>query len=579
MANNYKKNFLAFTILLATTIFFINGCSKSKNPVPNDQTQVSPTDNAPTISSLSTTTGVNNATVIIYGTNFSTTLSANRVFFNGKAATVTAATSTQLTVTAPADAGTGPVTISVNNGATVTGPVFTYTDPLKITSIDVDKGTPGTTVKITGTGFSTTLTDNKVFFNGKAATVTAATTTLLTVTVPAGAGTGSITVSLTGGTTATGPTFTYIEVLSITSTDVDKGIAGATVNINGTGFSTTITDNKVFFNGMAATVTAATAIKLTVKVPTGAGVGKITLTLNGQSVDGPVFNYYLSSTVTTIASNDICDFSQDVGAPNFLSLTGIICDGLGNIYVCDINNFRVRKITPSGLVTTIAGNGYINGSAPLPENITIDKEGNIYFTQNQSSTIRKIAKDGTVSIFAGAGSLINATSFSSIIGGITTDDSGNLYLSDSGSGIIREITSVGVINLVDKKTSNITYPFSITLDGNKNIYVVDNIGTKNVLDKISASKQVTTISNIPYPRAVAAAKNGDLYVVSDYSYQIKVINPAGIVSIVAGSGIEGRVDGDQFSSKFTSPPAICLDPAGNILITEGPYVRKITINK
>lgn len=198
--NSTKLNH-ALSICLIAALLITASCSKKGSP--NNGTQ---TNNTPTITAISVGAGTYNTLVIISGTNFSSTQTDDKVYFNGKAATVTEATSTQLTVNVPLDAGTGAITLSVNGGATITGPAFTY---ISITSIDVNSGAAGTIVKITGTGFSTTATNNKVSLNGKDAKVTDATSTQITFIVPADAGTAPIKL-IVSGITLFGPAFNYI---------------------------------------------------------------------------------------------------------------------------------------------------------------------------------------------------------------------------------------------------------------------------------------------------------------------------------------------------------------------------------
>ena len=582
MTINYTKLNCALSIFLIITVLFIASCSKKGSPNPGNGTQ---TDNTPTITSISPGSGEYNTEVVIYGTNFSSTLTDDKVYFNGKAATVTAATSTQLTVKVPQDAGTGAVTISVKGGTIVTGPVFGYAESSKITSIDVSSGTPGTVVKITGTGFSTTSANDQVYFNGKAATITAATATLLTVTVPAGANTGPITLSVNAKPAVTGPVFTYIETLKITSTDVNKGIAGATVNITGTGFSTTLTDNKVFFNGMAATVSAATATQITVKVPHGCGVGLITMTVGNQNATGPNFDYYIESTVTTLAGSELFGFANGTGtSASFAGVVGIGVDGNGNVYVSDDGNSMIRKITSAGVVTTMAGGP--SSDIVNPGSLTVTKSGTVFFSQPGS--IRKVTPSGDISTYISgvytANPPIGVTS-------IVTGDDGTLYITDYNNALIRKTSGNSIITLAGNGKGTPTngtgtnaifgQVLSIALDGNGNLYVGEyNNGPQ--IKKINTSNQVTTFSTT-YPGNFAADKNGNLYESDGIGNQIKVINQAGVVSIIAGvfgtSGIYGNVDGDQYTAKFYHPSGIAIDDTGNLYVTDANRVRKITIKQ
>ncbi|WP_211212345.1 IPT/TIG domain-containing protein, partial [Rudaea cellulosilytica] len=246
---------------------------------------------APTITGINPTSGVVGTTVTITGTNFSPTAANNSVSFNGTAATVTAASTTSLTVTVPAGATSGAVAVTVN-GMTATGPSFTVLlpDPT-INGFSPSSGPWGTSVVISGTNFSSTPTNNQVYFtnvpNGAAAfaTVTAATPTSLTVTVPNTAISGLFTVSVTGAVnSATSPlAFSVtVPVPTITGFSPSIGPVGTSVTITGTNFSATAANNVVKFNGTAAAVTAASATSLTATVPSGATSGKISVTVSSS---------------------------------------------------------------------------------------------------------------------------------------------------------------------------------------------------------------------------------------------------------------------------------------------------------
>lgn len=204
----------AYRILLplfVIAICFITSCHKTDNEVLT-----------PTITSFAPSNGVVGSTVFISGTNFNTTASGNSVTFNGTNASVSAATTSQLTVVVPSGATTGKISVTVNSNSVTSAADFTVitatTNPPSITSFSPSSGVIGTTVIVTGTNFSTTPSNNTISFNGTVATVTAATTTQLTTTVPTGATTGKISVMVNSTTTAATSTSDFT-VTSSSSTD------------------------------------------------------------------------------------------------------------------------------------------------------------------------------------------------------------------------------------------------------------------------------------------------------------------------------------------------------------------------
>lgn len=557
MRQNFIKAGVVICLLSAAILLNISSCSKGTNPTPNQSNNNTgtTTDVTPTITSLSVTSGTFNTLVVINGTNFSTTITDNKVYFNGKVATVTAATATQLTVTAPQDAGTGVVTLTVKGSITAVGPIFTYYPEVKITSIDVNSGAPGTTVKITGSGFSIILSDNKVFFNGKAATVTAATATLLTVTVPDGAGNGAITVSVGGGPATTGPNFSYLNTaaLSITSIDVGKCMAGTVVNITGTGFSNNLAENNIFFNGKAATVSTATTTQLTVTVPAGAGCGKITAIVKGITAEGPTFDYYLPSTVSTFAGSIYGFADGPVSSALFGDIADLATDNGGNVYVTDKGNNSVRKITLPGTVSTFAGTG--SGYMAL------DNLGNIFYAIS-SGTIYKIAPTGGVSFFASGGD----------VSGLACDKNNNVFVSNNYRNQIFHITPAGA------PTGNITVtsPSHLAMAASSgNMYVATPAGT---ILKINPSGASVIYAN-ETAMGIAVDANENLYITTFNGNVIKFIDHnTGAVSIIAkSSASQTYADGDQFTASFNTTGAIAIDNAGNIYVADQNRIRKITL--
>ncbi|MDO7874712.1 IPT/TIG domain-containing protein [Hymenobacter sp. ASUV-10] len=237
---------------------------------------------APVITALVPASATVGTVVTISGTNLT---GATGVSFNGIAGTsVTVVNATTITVVVPAGATTGNLTVTTPGG-TSNGLPFTVTLPVPaITRLNPTSGLVGTTVTITGTGFSGA---TAVSFNGTAATFTVVSATSITVTVPAGASTGAVTVTTPGGT-SNGVTFTVtLPAPTITSLAPATGPVGTTVTITGTGFSGA---TSVSFNGTAATVfTIVSATSVTATVPTGASTGNVTVTTPNGTSNGVTF--------------------------------------------------------------------------------------------------------------------------------------------------------------------------------------------------------------------------------------------------------------------------------------------------
>jgi sugar lactone lactonase YvrE len=135
----------------------------------------------------------------------------------------------------------------------------------------------------------------------------------------------------------------------------------------------------------------------------------------------------------------------------FNSPSGVVVDGQGNVYVADTGNDLIRKITPDGVVVTLAGSvrGYADGNGAAarfnaPTRLAFDFDGTLYVADAGNDTIRAITADGTVTTFAGTGvrgyadGRPAAAQFNTP-SGITADQAGNVYIADAGNGIIRTI--------------------------------------------------------------------------------------------------------------------------------------------
>jgi len=282
--------------------------------------------------------------------------------------------------------------------------------------------------------------------------------------------------------------------------------------------------------------------------PTGLAMGA-----DGQvfiAEDSNMIRKLASGQVTTFAGKRlVVGFADGAGsAAQFRTIDGMAVDASGNIYVSDRNNNAVRKVSPQGLVTTLARNsGEITTALDdlnNPSGMAIDRDGNLYVTDR--SCVRKIGKDGTIITLAGS-----------------PVDSGH-------------VDAVGI-------EARFHMPRGLAVDDNGNVFVAE----AAYLRKITPNGTVSTIAHRAGPagefgvvNGLAVDRAGNLYF-SDWSNNnIRKLSPDGIMSTLAGSTVRyspgGSADGQGTAASFSSVGSIALDSEGNLYVADGDRVRMIT---
>lgn len=326
--------------------------------------------------------------------------------------------------------------------------------------------------------------------------------------------------------------------------------------------------------------------------------------------------------VTTLAGSTGLPGSADgIGsAARFSNPTCVATDRSGNVYVTDENNPTIRKVTPDGVVTTVAGapGSFGNSDGPLfaarfsdPTGLAIAADGTIYVVEIGNHTLRKITPAGIVSTLAGAASPAgsadgtgNAATFSGPLG-MASDASGNVFVADYYNHTIRKITPAaavvttvagipGVSGSADGVNATFTNPAGVTIDGSGNVYVSDNFG--HTIRRVSAGG-VTTIAGRPgingnddgigsaarfnFPAGLAIDGDGSIYVADQTNCTIRKITPAGLVGMVttfAGGTSCGSVDATGGAARFNIPASVAVDSGGNVFVADygNHTIRKIT---
>jgi gliding motility-associated-like protein len=347
----------------------------------------------------------------------------------------------------------------------------------------------------------------------------------------------------------------------------------------------------------------------------GTTIGPLSPVNKGGAV--PATSHYTQ--VSTFAGNGVAGANDGPAtAAEFNNPFGIAIDQAGNIYVADLQNSEIRKITPAGVVSVFAGSGvsgYADGAGTKasfndPEGMAVDAAGNLYVADAGNNTIRKIDPTGVVSTIAGslAGGNADGQGTSASFNGpvdLAFDSAGNLFVVDAGNNEIRKIDPSGNVitfagstpgGYVDGQGSQAKFnlPVSLAIDKSNNVFVLDE--SNAVLREITSAGSVSTVGGngsgggslfalLPYG-GLCFDSNGNLYDVNSFYNVIQEISVSGTLSTFAGTGKRGAQNGAVVSAGFYGPNRMAFDKAGNIYIadTGNQLIREIsfsgyTINK
>ena len=317
---------------------------------------------APSITSLSPTSGAVGASVTITGTSFGSTQGTSTVKFNGTTATIGSWSATSIVATLPTGATTGNVIVNAS-GVNSNGVSFTVVAAPSITSVSPTSGAVGASVTITGANFGSTQGAGSVTFNGTSATMIGSwSATSIVLTVPAGATTGNVVVNASG-VNSNGVSFTVVAAPSITSVSPTSGAVGASVTITGTNFGSTQGSGSVSFNGAAATIGSWSSTSIVATVPTGATTGNVIVNASGVNSNGVSFTVVAAPSITTLSpTSGAAGASVTITGANFGSTQGSGSVSFNGTAATAIGGWSATSIVvtvPTGATT---GNVLVNAS-------------------------------------------------------------------------------------------------------------------------------------------------------------------------------------------------------------------------
>ncbi|MCI0536873.1 MAG: Ig-like domain-containing protein, partial [Verrucomicrobiales bacterium] len=317
-------------------------------------------------------------------------------------------------------------------------------------------------------------------------------------------------------------------------------------------------------------------------------------------------------TFTTLAGSAGAQGSTDSAgsAARFFSPYAVTVDSAGNVYVADTRNHTIRKITVTGTTTTLAGaalrGGIADGTGSAaqfnqPWGIAVDSAGNVYVADRYNHTIRKVTPAGVVTTLAGlvarrgsADGTGSAARFDQPWG-VAVDGAGNVYVADYFNHTIRKVTPAGVVTTLAGRTGIIgsadgtgsaaqfNYPSGVAVDTAGNLFVADE--GNHTIRKVTTTGTVTTFAGLAgnrgsadgtgsaarfwNPYGIAVDGVGNLYVADTWNETIRKATPAGAVTTLGGlADNPGSADGTGSAARFDHPTGVAVDRAGKLYVAD-----------
>jgi PKD repeat protein len=335
-----------------------------------------------------------------------------------------------------------------------------------------------------------------------------------------------------------------------------------------------------------------------------------------------------SDQITTIAGTGTAGFVGDGGQATSAQLNapiGVAVDQSGNAYVADVMNRRIRRVTPAGTITTIAGTGTAGfsgdggqaTSAQLngPFGVAVDQNGNVYIADTVNNRVRRVTSAGQITTVAGTGTAGStgdggqATSAQlNVPEGVALDANGNLYVAEFAGHRVRRVTTAGVISTFagtgtagsggdggQATSAQLRNPIGVTVDAAGNVYIADSGNHK--IRRVTAQGVISTFAGtgtagftgdggqatsaqLSGPFGVTVDAGGNVYIGDTGNNRIRRVTSAGTITTIAGTGVAANTsDGNPASSaQINTPTGVAVGRDGSLYVasTNGNRIRKIT---
>ena len=302
---------------------------------------------------------------------------------------------------------------------------------------------------------------------------------------------------------------------------------------------------------------------------------------------------------------------------------GLAIDSAGNVFIADVQNYRIRKVAPNGIITTVAGTGFsgfggddgpaIAAQLSFPTGVAVDGTGTLFIADAANARVRKVTPQGIISTVAGTG----GTAFDGDGGpatmaamgpeGVAVDAAGELLIADTFNHRIRKVNALGIISTIAgvslagfggdgelATSARVNEPSGAVLDANQNLFIADT--SNHRIRKVSPVGVITTVAGngtpgfsgdngpataaqLNGPFGVAVKSDGTLYITDTLNNRVRKVAPDGTITTIAGDGTFGfgGDEGPATAAKFRWPVGIVVDASGVVIIgdSNNHRIRKI----
>ncbi|MYC80620.1 MAG: hypothetical protein F4X19_00830 [Acidobacteria bacterium] len=326
--------------------------------------------------------------------------------------------------------------------------------------------------------------------------------------------------------------------------------------------------------------------------------------------------------IDTIAGGAVGDNGPAIRARLYYPNDAAV-DGFGNLYIADTDNHRIRRVDPSGTISTIAGtgeSGYSGDNGPavrarlyFPRGVAVDADGNLFVADDRNNRVRRVDSSGIITTIAGTGKREFSGDGGPAVAAqlsapkdVAVDSFGNLYIADSVNFRIRRVDPSGIITTIagtgkqgfsgdggPATAARLNLPESVSVDATGNLCIADSLNHR--IRQVDPSGMITTIAGtgkrgfsgdggpaiaaeLSLPRGLAEDGNGNLYFSG--SERVRKVDPSGIITTIAGSGISGAGGdgGPAIAAELNLPEGVAVDSVGNLYVADVANHRICRVN-